>query len=34
MKNDQRKTAAVQLMLSAPLGEYLIYIQNITKKVS
>ena len=32
MKNNQRKTAAVQLMLSATLQEYLMYIQDITNK--
>lgn len=34
MKKNNRKSAAVQLMLSATLEEYLMYIQNLTVKVN
>tara|TARA_B110000503_G_C7122162_1_gene402985 strand:+ start:522 stop:683 length:162 start_codon:yes stop_codon:yes gene_type:complete len=33
MKNEEQKSAAVKLMLSATLQEYLVYIQNLSPKV-
>ncbi len=34
MKNTNQKTTAVQLMLSATLEEYIMYIKNLSLKVS